>query len=106
MHYDFFKVKAEENDLQLVKKFVSLNRGSGVVKRKNGGGEIKMFGCKSFMHMWGIYKQSVNGKEPEEREHKKIKKASKGVCKLRCTLFRKCFLCIFSAFLYIDFHFW
>jgi hypothetical protein len=26
--------------------------------------------------MWGIYKQSVNGKDPEEKEHKKMKKAS------------------------------
>jgi hypothetical protein len=40
----------------------------GVVKRrKNGGGEIKMFGCKSFMHMWGIYKQSVNGKKIQKK---------------------------------------
>ena len=77
LDYDFFKVKAEKSDLQLVKNFVSLNRDGGVVKRKMGGGEIKMFGCKSFMHMWGIYKQSVNGKELEEREHKKMKKASK-----------------------------
>jgi hypothetical protein len=77
LDYNFFKVKAEENDLQLPKNFVSLNRDGGVVKRKKGGGEIKMFGCKSFMHMWGIYKQSVNGKDPEEREHKKMKKASR-----------------------------
>jgi hypothetical protein len=51
LDYDFFKVKAEENDLQLPKNFVSLNRDGGVVKRKKNGGEIKIFGCKSFMHM-------------------------------------------------------
>ena len=77
LNYDFFKIKAEKSDLQLPKNFVSLNKDGGVVKKKNGRGEIKMFGCKSFMHMWGVYKQSVNGKHSEEREHKKMKKASR-----------------------------
>jgi hypothetical protein len=75
LNYDFFKVKVEENDLQLPKSFISLNMDGGVVKRKNGGGEIKMFECKSFMHMWGIYKQSVNGKKIQKKgSTRKLKK--------------------------------
>jgi hypothetical protein len=74
LDYDFYKAKAEESNFLLPRNFVNLNRDGGVVKRKKGGGEMKMFGCKSFMHMWGTYKQSINGNDPEEREYKRMKK--------------------------------
>jgi hypothetical protein len=48
----FYKIKTEKNDFLFPKHFVSLNKDGGVVKIKKIGGEIKMFGCKSFMHIW------------------------------------------------------
>jgi hypothetical protein len=57
-NYDFFKVKAEENDLQLPKNFVSLNRDDGVVKKKNGGGKSKYLGV-NHLYTCGEYTSKV-----------------------------------------------
>jgi hypothetical protein len=51
LDYNFYKTKVKENNFLFPRNFINLNKDGEVVKRKKGGGEIKMFGCKPFIHM-------------------------------------------------------